>query len=140
MLHMKLNEFMENSVIIMKVKYEGYVYSNRTFIFVYAIKIENIFLLFRIFFFNTTPHISKMHSKISSLKSINTFSTLSLFYRLPQKKKRFPEMSILNTLLTLMLIQSIFFLIICTPVYLQNIKRKKTFCLYNSDHCKLQKH
>jgi len=47
---MKLNEFMENSVIIMKVKYEGYVYSNRTFIFVYTIKIENIFLLFRIFF------------------------------------------------------------------------------------------
>jgi len=53
MLHMKLNEFMENSVIIMKVKYEGYVYSNRTFIFVYTIKIENIFLVFRIFFFNT---------------------------------------------------------------------------------------
>jgi len=26
-----------------------------------------------------------------------------------------------------MLIQSIFFLIICTPVYLQNIKRKKLF-------------
>jgi len=53
MLHMKLNEFMDKSVIIMKVKYEGYVYSNRTF----TIKIENIFLLFRIFFQYNTSYI-----------------------------------------------------------------------------------
>lgn len=82
MLHMKLNEFMDTNVIIMIVKYEGYVYSKRTFIFVYTINYLFFDLKHLIYLKCTT----KAAAKYQGLKLINNFSTLLLFYSLQQQQ------------------------------------------------------
>lgn len=150
MLHMKLNEFMDTNVSIMKVKYEGYVYSNRTLIFVYTIKIQNICILFWLFSLKQVIYLkctTKSAAKYQGLKSINNFSTLLLFYSLPHTQTKIPQMSIetKDSLNINAYSEHFLFFIICTTVSLQNIKRNNLFTilgmsLYYCDHCELQNH